>query len=178
MSEGKKTLKQKAVNELKEYVGISLYLFIIFSLFILYKSVILAQVQVDFVLHGFELINALALGKIMLIAKDLHFADHFKNAPLIYPTLLKSFAFSILPAIFKIAEDVAVGMFHGKSFHESVSELPGGTWTGTLTYTLLLFVVLIPFFAFTELRGIFEEDRLFGAFFRSRDLLNPDASGS
>jgi hypothetical protein len=129
-------------------------------------------------LHGFALINALALGKIILVAQDLHFADRFKNAPLIYPTLLKSFAFTVLLGFFKIAEDFAVGRYHGKSFRESISDLAGGTWEGILILALLLFVLLIPFFAFTELRRIFGENRLVGAFFRSRHLLIPDTSGS
>jgi hypothetical protein len=178
VTDAQRTLKQRAIHGVREYLIISLYLFVVFSLFILYKSVILAEYHLDFELHGFALINALALGKIMLVAQELHFADRFKNSPLIYPTLLKSLAFSILLACFKIAEDFAVGKFHGKSFQESISDLAGGTWKGVLVLTVLLFVVLIPFFAFTELRRVFGENRLVRAFFRSRHLLNPDTEGT
>jgi len=34
----------------------------------------------------------------MLVAQDLHLADLFRDAPLIYPTLLKSFVFTIVLA--------------------------------------------------------------------------------
>ena len=121
VSDAKRTLKRKAVHEAREYVVISLYLFVVFSLFVVYKSVILAEHHIDFALHGFALINALALAKVMLVAQELHLADQFRDAPLIYPTLLKSFAFTIVLACFKIAEEAAVGMFHGKSFHESIA---------------------------------------------------------
>jgi hypothetical protein len=168
VSEAKRTLKQKAIYEAREYFVISLYLFIVFSLFAFYKAVILADYHIDFALHGFALINALALGKVMLVAHELHFADHFRGAPLIYPTLLKSFAFSVLLACFKILEDVAVGKFHGKSFHESISDLGGGSWKAIFILAMLLFVVLIPFFGFTELRRVFGEDRIVRVFFRSR----------
>lgn len=178
MSEAKRTLKQKAVHEVSEYLVISLYLFVVFSLLVFHKSVILGERHIDFALHGFALINALALAKVMLVAQELHLADQFRNAPLIYPTLLKSFVFTIVLACFKIAEDAAIGMFHGRSFHESISELGGGSWKGILTLTMLLFVVLIPFFGFTELRRAFGEDRLVGAFFRSRHLLNRPPTGS
>jgi hypothetical protein len=134
--------------------------------------VILAEHHIDFALHGFALINALALGKVILIAQDLHLADHFRDAPLIYPTLLKSFVFTIVLACFKIVEDSALGMFHGKSFQESIVDLGGGTVQGILTLSALLFVVLIPFFGFTELRRLVGGDRLAGVFFRSRHLLN------
>jgi hypothetical protein len=178
MKDAKRTLKQKAIHEAREYLVISLYLFVVFSLFVLYKSVILAEHHIDFALHGFALINALALAKVMLVAQELHLAEQFRDAPLIYPTLLKSFVFTIVLACFKIVEEVAVGSFHGKSFHDSISDLGGGSWKGILTLTVLLFVVLIPFFGFTELRRAFGEDRLVGVFFRSRHLLNLPPTGS
>ena len=172
MSDAKRSLKQKAVHETREFLIIALYLFVVFSLFVVYKGVILAEYHVEFALHGFALINALALGKVMLVAEDLHLADYFGDAPLIYPTLLKSFVFSVLLACFKIAEDAAVGKLHGKSFHDSIADLAGGTWQAILALTMLLFVLLIPFFGFTELRRVFGEDRLIKAFFRSRHALN------
>ena len=118
------------------------------------------------------MINALALGKVVLIAQELHFAEQFQGAPLIYPTLLKSFAFTIGPTCFKIVEEAVIGMlFHGKSFQDSIAAIAGGSWKGLFSFTVLLFVVLIPFFGFTELRRVFG-DRLVGAFFRPRHLLN------
>jgi hypothetical protein len=173
VSETKLTLKQRAFRGAKDYLMISFYLFVVFALFAIYKSVILAEQHIEFEPQGLALINALALGKVILVAQELHFAEQFQGAPLIYPTLLKSFAFSILLACFKIAEEAAVGMlFHGKSFHDSVTAIADGSWNGRLSLTVLMFVVLIPFFGFTELRRVFGDDRLVGAFFRPRHLLN------
>jgi hypothetical protein len=164
MSDATQTLKQKAIHGAREYLTISFYLFVVFSLFILYKSMILAEHNIHVELHGLALINALALGKVILIAQELLLADRFRDAPLIYPTLLKSFVFTILLACFKIVEDAAVGLFHGESFQESIADLGGGSLQGFLTLTALLFVVLIPFFGFTELRRVFG-DRITGVFF-------------
>ncbi len=172
MNETRKTLKQKAVHEMREYLVMSLYLFVVFSLLVVYKSVVLAEYRIDFALHGFALINALALAKIMLVAQDLHLADQFRDAPLIYPTLIKSFVFTVVLVCFKIAEDAVMGMFHGQSFHESMAELGGGSWRAILVITALLFVMLIPFFGFVELRRVFGAERLVGVFFRPRHLLN------
>jgi hypothetical protein len=44
-----------------------------------------------------------------------------KHDELFYPTLLESFAFTIVLSCFKIAEDAVVGMSYGKSFHETVT---------------------------------------------------------
>jgi hypothetical protein len=158
-------LKQRAHHELKEFVVIVLYLWVIFGLFLLYKSVILNEEHISYVAHGVALINALVLGKFVLIARAFHLGDAANDAPLIYPTLRKSALFSIVLAGCKILEDAAVGFFHGKSFSQSIGDLGGGTWKGILTLTVLIFVCLIPFFAFGELQRVFGEGKLTQLFF-------------
>jgi hypothetical protein len=81
-----------------------------------YKSIILAQQHIDFTFHGLALIHALALRKVMLIAKDLHLGERFNDTLLIYPTLLQSGLFAVGLACFKILEDAAVGFYRGSSF--------------------------------------------------------------
>ena len=154
------TLKQKAIEEMKKFLFIALYLWLVFGLLVMYKSVILGEYHIDFAPHGFALINALALGKVMLVAKDLHLGQRFDNAPLIYPTLVKSAVFTVVLACFKILEDAAVGLYHGKSFAESIADLGGGTLQAILTLTLLLFVMLIPFVGFGELQRVLGEGKL------------------
>jgi hypothetical protein len=172
VTEAKQTLKQRALREMRAYLVFSFYLFVVFSLCVVYKSVILAKHHIEYELHGFALINALALAKVMLLAQDLHFADQFRDAPLIYPTLLKSLAFTIVLAGFKIAEALAIGRLHGKSVQETVSEFGGGSWKGDLTLAALMFVMMIPFFGFTELRRVFGSNRLVSVFFSSRQSPN------
>jgi hypothetical protein len=164
------SLKQKVYRELKEYLAISCYLWLVFGLFVLYESVILAEHQIPFAAKGLALINALALGKIMLIAEDLHFADRFKNEPLIYPTLFKSAAFALILGCFKIVEEAGIGLYHGKGFSESITSIGGGTLKGILTMMALLGVLLIPFFGFTELREVVGKEKLRKLFFTSRDF--------
>jgi hypothetical protein len=176
VSDAHQTLKQKVAHETREYIVISFYLFVVFSLLVVHKSVILAEHHIDYTLHGFALINALALAKVMLTAQDLHLGDWFGDAPLIYPTLLKSFVFTIVLACFKIGEDFVVGRIHGKSFQQSLSDFGGGTWKGIVTLAVLVCVMLIPFFGFTELRRVFGPDRLIGVFFRPRYLLDLPAN--
>ena len=172
MSHGKQPLRQKVVHEVREYFVMAFYLYVVFSLLVVYKSLILAEHHIDFVRHGVALISALALAKVMLTAQELHLADWFGDAPLIYPTLVKSFVFTVVLAGFKVAEEVVVGRIHGESFHESIADLGGGTWKGILTLAVLLCIMLITFFGFTELRRVFGPDRLVGVFFRPRHLLD------
>jgi hypothetical protein len=160
-------LKQRAYRELKEFIIIALYLWVVFGLLLLYKSMILNEERISYLAHGVALINALVLGKFVLIARAFHLGDRANNEPLIYPTLLKSALFSIVLAICKIIEDVAVGFYKGNSFSQSIADLGGGTWKGILTLTVLLFVLLIPFFAFEELRRVLGEGKLTNLFFYS-----------
>jgi len=93
----------------------------------MFKSVILARYHIDFAYHGFAIINALALANVMLTAKDLHLGEQFDDAPLIYPTLLKSAVFSVVLACFEILEEAAIGLYHHQSFQQSIADLGGGS---------------------------------------------------
>ena len=167
------TLKEKAYHELQEFLVIALYLWVILLLFLLYKSVILNEEHISYLAHGVALINALVLGKFVLIARAFHLGDRANDAPLIYPTLLKSALFSLVLACCKILEDAAVGLYHGKSFSQGIADLGGGTFKGIFTLTVLMFVVLIPFFAFGELQRVFGEGKLGRLFFHRRTVTTP-----
>jgi hypothetical protein len=53
------------------------------------------------VAHGIALSNALALAKVMVVARKFRLADQFEDALLIYTTLLKSAAFTLCRIVSK-----------------------------------------------------------------------------
>jgi type III secretory pathway component EscS len=174
MVEPKKTLKQKVYQGIKDYLILTAYLWLVFALFVLYRSVILAEQDIPFVAHGLALLNALALAKVMLVAQDLHFAEgKFNNAPLIYPTLFKSIAFALVLGLFKIVEEALIGLVHHHSFSQSIAEIGGGTLKGILSLMAILTVLLIPFFAFSELRNNLTQLDFHKLFFESRHPTQP-----
>ena len=164
--EEKRTLKQKAYQGLKDFLVISLYLWVVFGLLVVYRSVVLSDGHFSLVDHGLALLNALALGKIMLIAQDLHFAEDLKGKPLIYSALYKAGAFAIVLGVFKIVEEAGIGWYHGKSFRQSIADIGGGTLEGILALVAILAVLLIPFFAFSELREVLGKERVRELFLR------------
>ena len=166
-----RTLRQRAYREIKEFLAIVFYLWVVFALFEIHKSLILREHHIDVAAHSFALINALALAKVMLVARKLHLGEFWHHKPLIYPTLLKSAIFTLLLACFKILEDAAVGWYRGQSFHQSMADIGGGSHNGILSMAAIMFVVLIPFFAFTELQAITGEGRLIQAFFFQHQTL-------
>jgi hypothetical protein len=171
MGTSNRTVKQIAFQQLKEFLAIAIYLWAVFGLLILFKSVVLAEHHIPLAYHGFALFNALALAKVMLAAKELHLGELFHEAPLIYPTLLKSALFAVVLACFKILEEAAVGLYHGKSFQQSISDLGGGTLNGILILTFLLFAMLVPFVGYGELQRVLGEGKLEQIFFKPRSPL-------
>ena len=165
MSEAHSTVKQRIRHGMTEFVLSATYLFVVFSLFALYKSVVLNENRMALLPIGLSLVNALALAKVILVGQELHLAEQLTDAPLIYSAILKSFVYTLVLTIFKLLEEVGLGLHHGQSIGDSLVMVGGGSWRGVAVISLLLFVVLIPFFAFTELRRVLGDDRLFGLFF-------------
>lgn len=166
------TLKQRIYLGFKEYILITFYLWLIFALFDIYRSVVVAQYHIDIAAKSFALINALALAKIALIAKELRLDAHLrpKDSPLIYPTLLNAAAFAALLAVFKVLEEVAVAMYHGRSLAESLTSWEGGSLKAIFCIAGIFFVMLIPFCAFSEMGIVLGEGKLAQLFFRSKQL--------
>ena len=131
----KKNLKHRLVDEVIKFLAIAFYLWVVFGVFALHESVVSAKDHINYHFYGFALVNALILGKVMLIAEDLHFADWFKDRPLIYPILCKAVAFSILFLVFDVVEEVIVGVFKGKTVGESIPDIGGGTPSGVFFVT-------------------------------------------
>jgi hypothetical protein len=163
-------LKHKAYHELKDGLVIALYLWVILGLLVLHKSMVLAENHIDFASHGLALINALALAKVMLIARQIPLGEQLKNVPLIYPTLLKSGLFTVVLACFKILEDAVISWYRQESFLQSLTDFGGGTWKGILTLSLLFFALLVPFVGYGELGTVLGEGKLERIFFQQRTL--------
>ena len=73
------------------------------------------------------------------------------DKPLIYPIAFKSIAFSALLILSYIAEETAVGLYHGKGAAESIPQIGGGGLVGALAIGAIMCIALVPFFAFREI---------------------------
>jgi hypothetical protein len=157
-------LKKTALHQGKEFLWVFAYLWLCFGLFLLYKSLILAEHDISFAAHGLAFVKALVLGKVILVAKDLHLGERYKNKPLIYPTLYKSVLFFVVLVLFSLLEEIVHGLLQHQTIGESLAEI-GGKSPVMLTYGLIMFVTLIPFFAFQEIGGVLGESKLSQLFF-------------
>lgn len=183
-TEAKRNWKGRAIHEAKRFLGMFLYLWVLFGLFVLHESIILAQHDIDFTAYGLAITNALILAKVMLVAEDLNIARGFEDKPLIYPVLYKSIVFAIVFMIFHLAEEVLVGLWRGKTAPESIPAIGGGSPKGILSVALIVSFALIPYFAFRELGRAIGEGELRALFLtrgpkaRAADSVATSADGS
>jgi hypothetical protein len=165
-------LEERAANEAKRFVIVFLYLWVLLSLFALHKSIILNEPSLS-VGQGFAIVNALVLAKIMLLGEAFNLADNLKSKPIVYPVIFKSAAFAVLLMGCHALEEIAVGLWHGENFASSVSHLGGGTALRIFIIGLIMFVVLMPFFAFSEIGRDIGEHELYRLFFIRRTKYVP-----
>ncbi len=142
------------VREMKQMVGLFVYLLCIFSAFILYRSLVLAQEGIDYSDYGFAFIKALVFAKVILIIKFVSFVTLFDDKPLIIPTTYKVLLFSVLSFAFAYLEHVARALIKGYTIPDALGAMfeigPHELSARMLTFVL----ALIPYFVINEITRI------------------------
>ncbi|HEY2118632.1 MAG TPA: hypothetical protein VGH37_05560 [Candidatus Acidoferrum sp.] len=152
-SEEKRTWRDRLLEELKKLCIVVIYFWILLSVFALYRAMILTQYQISFSYtrsFGFAFINALVLGKFMLIAEALHAGERWHSKTLLYWILFKSAVFSTILLACHILEEVLVRMWHTRSMAQDFSNVNRANLNEIFSLAIIMFVVLIPFFAARE----------------------------
>ena len=165
-SAGKKSLEERALDELKKYAVITLYLWVLFVLFATYKRMLLQENGISLWNQSFAIVNALIFGKVVLIAQALNLGRGLKEQALIWVVLGKSLLFAVVLILFHIAEEAIRAWFKDLPLASAVSDFGGGTWLGLFTYAAIFFVALIPFFAFQEVAEVVGSDALWDLFIK------------
>ncbi len=147
-------LRERAYDEFKRFIVIFLYLWVVFGLLSIHKSLVLSQSHLDYPEHAFAIINALVFAKVLLVAEHFHLGTRFQNRPLIYPILHKCFVFTVVLICFHVAESVLVGVWHGNTLADSLPPIVGSGLKGVLAVGVMCFVVLLPFFGFREIARV------------------------
>ena len=141
-------LRHRVVAEVRLFLVLFIYLWLLLGLFVLNEEVSLKERGIPFAPHGFAVINAAILAKVMLIAEDLNLGARLQPRPLIYPIVTEALLLTVLFIVFHILEHVVVGLFKHESLQASIPSIGGGGFKGLLCVGLILFFSLIPFFAF------------------------------
>ncbi len=155
----RKNRRQKLIGEAEKFLGMTVYLWVLFFVFSAHESIILAQHNIDYVFFGLPLVNALVLAKVMLVADDLRLGERFQEKPLIYPIIYKSIVFTAVFICFHVLEELLIGIVKGKPISEGLSSAGVGNLRAILSRAAIMIVALGPFFAFREIgRAIGERE--------------------
>jgi hypothetical protein len=164
----KSTMSEKIIDELKEFLVVAAYLFVCFSAIAYLKYAILQAQDIAFAPFGFAAAKALICAKFMSIGHAVHLGERYKTRALIWPTLYRSLVFVALLLVLNVLEEVAVGFFHHRAVIDSISGVGGGTPQQLIATTFVIFLVLVPFFAFRSLGEVVGEQNLVRVFLHSR----------
>jgi hypothetical protein len=161
-------LKDKVRHELIEYAVNVVYLTLVFEAFTQYRRLVLAPYNITDTNYWFAAIQALVLGKVIMIGTVFGLGRRLEDKPLIYPTLYKTAVFVVFVGVFKIVEHGIKGIWNGEGLAGALVDV---SWKGSdvvLANGLAVLVAFIPFFAIKELGRVFGSDKIFAPFFQRK----------
>ena len=160
----------KFVEEFKVMLALAAYLYICFGAVLLFKSAALREAGIHIEIWGIAAIKALILAKFLLLGRMLHVGTRFRDKPLIWPTLYHALMFLIVLLLLTTLEELIVGFIHGRAIAESLTHVVGPTFFEGLAVCLILFLILVPYSAFSCLSDVVGERETARLFFVSRDV--------
>ena len=92
----KNEIRQKVRHGLTEYGLNVIYLTFVFAAFTMHRRLVLAAHDITYTNYWVALIEALILGKVIMIGSVFRLGRGLESKPLIYPTLYKTLVFTAL----------------------------------------------------------------------------------
>ncbi|HEY5305595.1 MAG TPA: hypothetical protein VIJ52_02855 [Pseudolabrys sp.] len=161
-------LKERAAHEIRIFVAIFAYTYVVLALFNLHEYIVLREHHIEFTRYGFALFNAFVLAKIVLIAENRRLGAGLERHPLVYHVLGKSVLFAAVLIGFHVVERVIGGMIHGHSVADSVPSIGGGGVAGIVAAGIIVSVTMIPFFAARAIMEMLGSPSLYSLLFSRR----------
>lgn len=169
----KAPLHERAVREAKEFVILTVYLYVTLGAVIVMKTAVLQSHGIDSFYWGTAIIKALLLAKFILLGRAMNIGERFKDRALIWPTLHKSVAFLVLLVVLTVIEEVIVALVHHQSIASALGDLFGAQLEVTAAGILIVWLVLIPYCAFSVLDEALGEGRLARMFLVAQRPVEP-----
>lgn len=161
--------KTKLHHEMIEYGINVIYLTLVFAAFTQYRRWLLAAHDITYTNYWFALMEALVLGKVIMLGSLIKLGRGLESKPLIYPTLYKTVMFTIFVALFTLLEHMLKGVWNGVGAMQGMQVLLAKGHHELLAGSLTVFVSLFPFFGVKELGRVLGKEKIVALFFRRRD---------
>lgn len=154
-------------EELHRYAIISAYLFVCFSVILLYRSAVLLEQGQHFLPFGTAAVKALVLGKFLLIGEAFGVGGRLPVKTLLGRIVLRSLVLLVVLVLLTLVEEVVVGWVHHRAAAASLGEFFGPLLPERLAVSLVMLLVLVP------LVTLLEMNRVLGAGTLGRFLRGP-----
>ena len=165
----KPIFRERLQTELREFAFLATYLFICFTALAAFKAAVLNAYGVSFAPWLFAAVKALVAAKFLLVGRMFGLGDGLATKhPLIVSTLYRAFAFLLVLAFLTAVEEIVMGLLRGESISESISAIGGGTLWQVIATSVIMLLVLIPWFAFRALGEVIGDETLIRLYFEPR----------
>ncbi|HET8725480.1 MAG TPA: hypothetical protein VFM53_14880 [Anaeromyxobacteraceae bacterium] len=168
----KLSLTQRLGREMRAYLVNSVFLLAVLIAFVNYRTLALEEYDVAALQYGWAVVEAMILGKIVLVGEALHLGTRFEDLPIAVSVLWKTLVFMLFVAAFMVAEHAVKALVHHRSLGEEFG-LDRIVELEMLARLQLLFVAFLPLFTYRELGRVMGQDRLDALLFRRRPAASP-----
>jgi len=148
---GESKLKSRVKDEIRRYLLVSSYLFICFSVILMYDSSLSGSSESLLLSLGVALGKALVVGKFILIGEVLNAGIRLNAPTLIHRIVWRTAGMLVVLIVLKLVEEGILGLAHGQGFQMLFSEILREPWIKLLAPVLLMLLILVPLMAATEL---------------------------
>ena len=148
---GHRTLKEKAFEEMKRYIALTIYLWVTFAVLAYYRRLLLKENGIDPWTQSYAIVNALVFAKVLLLGDILNLGASLRRHALIWVVLGRTALFTALLMAFHVVEEAVRALVKGEPVANSVLHLGGGSWLGVWVFAGLMFAILFPLSMFREI---------------------------
>ena len=153
-------------EKLGHFVFVFGYLSLLLSVYALHNSIVLTNWHLLGHLWP-AMLKALIFTKFLLIGEHLHLGARFDDKPLIWPILAKAALFSALLMGFEYLE-ILIKHAYWPQATDSGNDAEMTSLRTALSFSLMTFVALVPFFGIRELARVIGDKQMRELFFRDR----------
>jgi hypothetical protein len=153
-------VKHRLMEELKNYAFISAYLFICFSVILLYEAALAPVGQNALLELGVALGKALVLGKFVLIGAAVESRTQMNTTGLVSRVARRTVLILAVLIALKLLEELIIGVVHDRRIANIIGELTGQPWLNLLAPVLLMLLILIPLITASEVSQALGRGRL------------------
>jgi hypothetical protein len=146
-----RNLKDRARHELRSYIVITAYIWTILSLLRLHETLLADSYHVGLQAHGFAIVTALILGKVVLIAEALRVGERTAERVPALAILIRSVLFALAILLFHATEHIVTELWDGAEMNSDLLMVDEAQARRSLIMAAIMTIALMPYFLIKEI---------------------------